>query len=198
MESPSPSPVRTGSRSTGSDLPLTTTVPISPYLRTIRERVGPMRLVLPSVSATVRDEAGGVLLVRQRDHGVWSTPGGLIEPGERPADAVVREVCEETGLLVTPRRIIAVWGGPDFVVRYPNGDEAEYLIVAFECAVAGGTLRADGDETLETRFWRAEDAAALPLSSWLQPVLPRLYAPGEWTAFDPPGDNRLWTSGESV
>jgi 8-oxo-dGTP diphosphatase len=145
-----------------------------------------MRLVLPSVSATVRDGAGGLLLVRQRDDGVWSTPGGLIEPGETPADAVVREVWEETGLRVTPRRVLAVWGGPAFVVRYPNGDEAEYLIVAFECAATGGTLRADGDETLEARFWSAEDAAALPLAAWLRPVLPRLYAPGEDIGFDPP------------
>ena len=161
-------------------------MPISPYLRSIRERVGPMRLVLPSVSATVRDEAGGILLVRQRDDGVWSTPGGSIEPGERPADAVVREVWEETGLLVSPRRLLAVWGGPDFVVRYPNGDEAEYVIVAFECAVTGGTLRADSDETFDARFWQAEEAAALPLAAWLRPVLPCLYAPGEWPAFDVP------------
>ncbi len=160
-------------------------MPISPYLRTIRERVGSMRLVLPSVSATVRDGVGGVLLVRQRDDGVWSTPGGLIEPGERPADAVVRETWEETGLLVTPRRVMAVWGGPDFVVRYPNGDEAEYLIIAFECAVTGGALRPASDETLDARFWRQEDAAELPLAAWLRPVLPRLYGDGEASAFDP-------------
>ncbi|HSU15591.1 NUDIX domain-containing protein [Longimicrobium sp.] len=159
---------------------------ISPYLRALRERVGTMRLVLPSVTAAVRGDAGGLLLVRQRDGGVWSTPGGSIEPDETPADAVVREVWEETGLLVTPRRLLAVWGGPGFEVRYPNGDVAQYVTAVFECAVVSGSLRADGDETLEARFWRADEAAALPLADWLRPVLPRLYAPGEQAMFDAP------------
>jgi 8-oxo-dGTP pyrophosphatase MutT (NUDIX family) len=122
---------------------------ISPYVRGLRERVGATRLLLPSVSAAVRDDAGRLLLVRQRDFGVWSTPGGAIEPDETPADAVVREAWEETGLLVTLRRVIGVWGGPGFVVRYPNGDETQYVMIVFDCAVIGGTPRGDGEETVE-------------------------------------------------
>ena len=56
-----------------------------------------MRLLLPSVSVHVFDVAGRLLLVRQRDSGVWSTPGGLIEPDERPADAAAREASDWFG-----------------------------------------------------------------------------------------------------
>lgn len=61
-----------------------------------------MRLQLPSVSAHIFDDAGRLLLVRHRDGDAWSTPGGFIEPDERPSDAVVRETWEETGLMVCP------------------------------------------------------------------------------------------------
>jgi 8-oxo-dGTP diphosphatase len=78
-------------------------MPISPYVRQLRESVGRARLLLPSVSVHV---FGGdrLLLVRRRDGGIRSTPGGAIEPDERPADAAVREAWEETGLLVRPDR----------------------------------------------------------------------------------------------
>jgi ADP-ribose pyrophosphatase YjhB (NUDIX family) len=150
-------------------------VPISPYLRELRARVGPARLLLPSVTAIIYDVAGAILLVRDRETGLWTTPGGFIEPDERPADAVVREAWEETGLFVTPVRVLAVYGGPEFVVRYPNGDEAQYVMTVFECAVRRGTLRADDVETSEARYWRSAEAASLPLAPWLHTVLAPLY-----------------------
>jgi len=161
-------------------------VAISPYIERVRARVGPMRLLLPSVSAHVFDADGRLLLVRQRDDDVWSTPGGMIEPDERPADAVVREVWEETGLVVTPERVLAVFGGPECVVRYPNGDEAQYVIIAFMCTAADGVPRPDLVETTATRYWTEAEAAALPLSPWLRAVLPSAYARHGSAAFDRP------------
>jgi ADP-ribose pyrophosphatase YjhB (NUDIX family) len=162
---------------------------ISPYVQRLRHAVGSARILLPSVTALVYDDAGGLLLVRQRDGGVWSTPGGSMELDETPADAVVREAWEETGLRVQPRRVFGVYGGPEFIVRYPNGDESQYVMICFECQAVGGRLRADGDETTEARYWPADQAAALPLSSWLATMLPTFYtrpaaadfAPARWT-----------------
>ena len=153
-------------------------MPISPYVRALRDRVGPMRLLLPSVSAHVLDAEGRLLLVRQRDDGVWTTPGGLVEPDERPADAVVRETWEETGLVVTPGRLLGVWGGAEFVVRYAHGDEAQYVIAAFACAATGGTLRPDLDETDAARYWSLAEAAELPLAPWLRAVGPMAWGAG--------------------
>jgi ADP-ribose pyrophosphatase YjhB (NUDIX family) len=146
-------------------------MPISQYVRALRGRVGSARLLLPSVSAHIFDASRRLLLVRQRDSGVWSTPGGTIEPDELPADAVVREAWEETGLLVKPVRLVAVFGGPDFVVQYSNGDEVQYVITAFDCEVTGGVLRASSDEIASADYFREADAAALPLALWLRRIL---------------------------
>jgi ADP-ribose pyrophosphatase YjhB (NUDIX family) len=57
------------------------------------------------VGAIVRDRAGRLLMVRRGREpaaGTWSIPGGRVEPGESDADAVRREVLEETGLRVRP------------------------------------------------------------------------------------------------
>ena len=86
---------------------------ISSYVAHLRERVGTSRLLLPSVTAIVYGTHGEILLVRQRDGDVWSTPGGAVEPDENPVDAVVRETWEETGLSVQPVALIGVFGGPD-------------------------------------------------------------------------------------
>jgi 8-oxo-dGTP pyrophosphatase MutT (NUDIX family) len=148
---------------------------ISPYVRTLRERVGHMRVLMPSVSAHIFDEAGRMLLVQLRDSGAWTTPGGAIEPDERPVDAVIRETLEETGLTVVPERIVAAFGGPECVVRYANGDETQYVIIAYRCTVAGGSPRADNDETSDVRYIGEAEAAALPLSPWLRALLAEVY-----------------------
>ncbi len=65
--------------------------------------------VVPCVGAVVLDEAGRLLLVR-RGHapsaGLWSVPGGRVEPGETVAEAVEREVREETGLAVRAGTVV--------------------------------------------------------------------------------------------
>jgi len=56
---------------------------------------------VPCVGAVVRDDAGRLLLIRrghEPSRGLWSLPGGRVEPGESLEAAVVREVREETGL----------------------------------------------------------------------------------------------------
>ena len=148
---------------------------ISPYIRQLRSAIGNARLLVPSVSGIIRDADGRLLLVEVREQGVWSTPGGSIEPDETPANAVVREVWEETGLFVRPVRVLGVYGGPDFVITYQNGDETQYLSTIFECEVVSGSLRPDGDETSAVRFWGLDEAQRLPVSPWLRRVLPKLY-----------------------
>lgn len=165
---------------------------ISPYVATLRVRLGSTRLLLPSVTGIVYDPNGRILLVRQRDGGVWSTPGGVIEPNETPADAVVREVWEETGLHVRPERVLGVFGGPAFVVRYPNGDETQYVIIIFDCPVVGGELRSETDETIGLRFVASEEFDRLEVTPWTREVMPLLYARPDRTVFMPAAERATW------
>jgi 8-oxo-dGTP pyrophosphatase MutT (NUDIX family) len=156
---------------------------LSAYLARLRARVGPGRLLLPSVTGIVYDPSGAILLVRQREGDVWSTPGGVIEPDESPAAAVVREVREETGLSVRPVRVLGVFGGPAFVVRYPNGDEAQYVMTLFECEVEGGDPVPDLDETTELRWVGPAEFERLSVSAWSRNVVPRLFTRPATTLF---------------
>lgn len=124
----------------------------------------------------IYDEQSRVLLVRQTADSLWSTPGGVIEPDETPAVAVVREVEEETGLKVRIVRLLGVFGGPEFVVNYPNGDRSQYVSAIFECAVLSGSLRPDGDETDDLAFTGPAEIAQRDCQPWLLHVIPLLWA----------------------
>ncbi len=98
--------------------------------------------VRPSVSAVIFDRRGRLLLQQRSDGGQWGLPGGSVEIGESLTDAVAREVREETGLVVSPRRLVGLYSDPRLqVVRYPNGNSWHYINACFECAVRGGELR---------------------------------------------------------
>ena len=158
---------------------------ISPYVRRLREALGTELLVLPSVTGILFDAEDRILLVRQADSGVWSAPGGVVEANEAPADAVVREVWEETGLETTPTRLLGVYGGPPCVVTYPNGDRTSYVMIVFECAVRSGTLRAQSDETTAAAYIAADELPALRTSPWVRHVLSGLYDRSRFAHFEP-------------
>jgi 8-oxo-dGTP diphosphatase len=127
---------------------------LSPYLQGIRSRIGHDFLLLPGVSAMVFNDNGELLLGRRSDNGKWSIIGGIVDPDEEPADAVVREVLEETGVRVKVDRVSGVYTSRR--LTYPNGDLAQYVTIAFRCSVISGTPCANDDESLEVA-WFAVD-----------------------------------------
>lgn len=86
---------------------------MSDYISRVRAKIGHDLLVVPAAGVFVFDELDRVLLVRHHE-GIWTQPGGMVDPFESPADAAVRETFEETGLFVELTRLVAVAGGPDF------------------------------------------------------------------------------------
>ncbi len=121
-------------------------MPISQYLAQLRQHIGHGLLLLPSAGALIRDEQHRVLLAVNRDTGLLMLPGGALDPGESPKDAVIREVHEETGLKVVPLAVAAVIG--PWSVHYPNGDRVDYTVTIFLCRRVGGRLEArDGEAT---------------------------------------------------
>ena len=133
---------------------------ISPHVRYLRDKVGHDLLLLPSTSVLPRDGAGRILLVRLIDSGNWATIGGAVEPGESPRDGAVREAAEEAGVTVELGAILGVFGGPEYRVTYPNGDESAYVVTVFDASVVDGVPRPDEDETSEVGWFRPDE---LPL-----------------------------------
>jgi len=169
-------------------------MPMSDYMRSLRASVGPRLLQVPSVSIVVRDDEDRVLLVRHENDGRWMTPGGAVEPAEIPAEAAVREMWEETGLLVEPTRVLGVYGGPEFIVKYRNGDRTSYMMVVFEARRLSGTARPDGVETLDLRYFSFDEVRTVNRPDWLDEVLEDVFAGGDTTAYRRPS----WTPPSAV
>ncbi|HEX4205498.1 MAG TPA: NUDIX hydrolase N-terminal domain-containing protein [Ktedonobacteraceae bacterium] len=72
---------------------------------TVYARPGPF----PTGDGAVIDDAGRILLIRRADNGLWAMPGGGLEVGETPAQGVVREVIEESGVSCEPVALVGVF-----------------------------------------------------------------------------------------
>ncbi|GAB3439671.1 NUDIX domain-containing protein [Streptomonospora sediminis] len=129
-------------------------MPTPEFILRLRKHVGHDLIWLTGVTGVVIAESGEVLLHRRADDGSWSTPGGILEPGEQPAAALVREVAEETGVDVVPERVASVVTEPPFT--YENGDRVQFLDITFRCRPVGGHARPDYEESLEVG-WFAPD-----------------------------------------
>jgi 8-oxo-dGTP diphosphatase len=156
-------------------------MPASPYVTALRAHIGHDLLLLPGTGTVVRDELGRILLIRRGDDGTWGYPAGMIEPGEQPADAALRELYEETGVIAEIERLGGV--GVHQTV-YPNGDHCQYLTVWFRCRAVGGEARADGDESLEVGWFAPDDLPAglsegsrMRIATTDEPVAPVWFLP---------------------
>jgi ADP-ribose pyrophosphatase YjhB (NUDIX family) len=118
------------------------------------------------VGAVVTDGRGRLLLI-QRGHepgqGLWSLPGGRVEPGETDAEALVREMEEETGLTVEPGRLIGQ-------VLRPGLAGAVLDIRDYAATVTGGTLR-PGDDAADARWVDPGDLSVLAVTEGLVEAL---------------------------
>ena len=110
------------------------------FIIELRKHIGHAELWLIGVTVIVvrgDDGAEEVLLVRRADDGRWTPVTGIVDPGEEPDDAGVREVLEETALHVEIESLLSVQVTRK--IRYPNGDRAQYLDHAFLASVPGDT-----------------------------------------------------------
>lgn len=130
--------------------------------------------------ALVRDPAGRVLLVRASRRsdlsGHWFLPGGGLRHGESPADAVRRELAEETGLQVPARAVRPLDASSDVIDLPFRGASLHTVRLIFEVDLPDGEqarqLRSEPDGTSdEVRFVPPGEAAGLPLMPFVSKQL---------------------------
>jgi 8-oxo-dGTP diphosphatase len=130
-----------------------------------------------TVAAAIIRSGSDVLMVRNRrknGSSDWSTPGGVVEPGEAIVDALTREVIEETGVRVL------TWSEPRYsVVTVATGMGWHLTVQVFEAVEWSGSIEIDDPDGIveEAAFFSADDALALlestarwvaePIAEWL-------------------------------
>jgi ADP-ribose pyrophosphatase YjhB (NUDIX family) len=155
-------------------------VPTPDFVLRLREKIGHDPLPLVGVTGVVLDASGRVLLTLRSDTRRWALIGGIVEPGEPPARAIVREVLEETGVEAELSRFVAVIAEPPR--RYPNGDQVQFLTLQFVLRALSGHARVADDESLEVRWFPLDDLPAL--SEPDEARLARALAPAAPTYFE--------------
>jgi 8-oxo-dGTP diphosphatase len=129
---------------------------------------------LPGVGALILRRNSILLVQRARNplKGYWSLPGGLIEPGEKIADALKREVLEETGLIVRPKKLFEI-----FERIMPDAEgcaEYHYILHDYLCTVVGGELKA-GDDAGKVAWVERKNLKELQLTEGTLEVIERAF-----------------------
>lgn len=125
------------------------------YISWLRSKVGHEKIILVFAGGCLFDEQGRVLLQKRGNSGKWGFPGGAIELGETPEDAAIREVREETGLDVEIESLIGIYTDSD--MKYPNGDEAHSICIAYKLKPVEGQLTCDNEETIQLRYFSLDE-----------------------------------------
>jgi 8-oxo-dGTP diphosphatase len=129
----------------------------------------PQRPYLAVSAAIVR--GGKILVVRRARapaHGLFSLPGGVVEAGETLAEAVAREVREETGMAIEP---VAFAGFRETIVRDAQGRvERHFVILCFAARWCAGEPVLN-DELSEARWLDPAELADLPTTPGLAEIV---------------------------
>ena len=111
--------------------------------------------------AIVLDPSERILLCRlatnEPEPGAWTLPGGGVDFGEHPDDAVVRELREESGLTGTVTALEGVFSHLYQGSPYANGADLHFLGVLYRVQVTGGELTDEVDGSTDRCAWFGRD-----------------------------------------
>jgi 8-oxo-dGTP diphosphatase len=102
-----------------------------------------------------------ILLMKRRNEpfkDYWAIPGGFVERGETLKEAVKREALEETGLEVSPKKIIGVYDDPK------RDSRGHVIALAFLCTPKGGKLRPQPEEVSDVKFFSVQEIRKLKIA----------------------------------
>ena len=131
---------------------------VADWLDSVGEGVAGYQTPKVAVGAIVGNNEGQMLLIKRADSGIWLYPTGWADIGYSPAEVVVKEVQEETGIDVEVVQLLGVIDS----LRMGFGRIPFYSLV-WHCRAVGGTLNAHPLETSDVG-WFAEQDLPWPLA----------------------------------
>jgi 8-oxo-dGTP pyrophosphatase MutT (NUDIX family) len=109
--------------------------------------------MVPGGRAILEQRDGRVLLILRSDFRVWALPGGSPNEGECAEECILREIKEETGLVVEDYKACGFSSHPDLeVVRYPNGDQVHGFALILHATKWSGRFQHQSGEILDIQF----------------------------------------------
>lgn len=129
------------------------------------------------VAAAIHDQAGRWLMQKRphtKDHaGLWEFPGGKVEPGETPLNALVRELSEELALTVAPRAL-----SPAGFAQSPPSARGKPIVILLYTALhhGGGIVSLEG---AEVGWFTKEQISMLAKPPLDVDLAQQLFAPGK-------------------
>ena len=140
------------------------------YIKWLRSQVPKGKIILNSSIAILTNKKGEILLQRRGDDGNWGVVGGLCELEETPEMTVVREVFEETGLVVSVDQLSFLGYFTNMNRVWPVGDPAQVYVFAFCGEVGDQVLIPDGEESIELRFFSIDSLPQIPVSDNVEAI----------------------------
>ena len=118
------------------------------YLGQLRALVGNRLVLMPGARIVIERDDGLILLQKRTDFGLWGLPGGNAEEGEGLETLIIREVAEETGLVVKEVEPFGFGCNPQYeTFQFQNGDRAQYFSLMFYTRSFEGEVSVTDDES---------------------------------------------------
>ena len=128
------------------------------YLGRLRSMIGNRLVLVPGTRVVVENAGGQILLEKRSDFGRWGLPGGSAEEGEDLETVAIREVLEETGLIVSRLQPFGFACDPALeTVIYPNGDRCQNFSLNFLTRHFDGVPRVAEGENTECTWFSADE-----------------------------------------
>ena len=133
-------------------------MPTPDFIVHLREHIGHELLWLVGVTAFIEDDRGRILLGRRTDTGCWALISGINEPGEEPADTIVREAFEEAGVHIVPTTLVDVHADKR-ILTYDNGDRVQYLELLYLAELVGDAddAHVSDEESTDVGWFEIDD-----------------------------------------
>ena len=128
------------------------------YIKYIRSLIGHKEVMAIGVCVFLVNENDELLLETRSDNGLLSIPGGALDMGEKVMDGALRELKEETGIVLDDLKFVAVLSGEESRMVYPNDDVTYYTDVCFFARVNSDIeIKPLDNESKEIKFYKMDE-----------------------------------------